>query len=417
MANWWAPWTWFGEGRSHGDNFIRNLHLTDGARRHGVIVTEHTALQLSSVLCAVRVIAEGVAQLPLKVYRDEVKDGQRSRVPAKEHPAYQVLHRRPNSWMTSFEWRELMTMHAVLLGSGFSIINRVDGKIDELIPVHPGAVETLFDPVTNTVRYRITIDGKQATYNRDEIFHLRGPSMDGVTSLPIVRLASEAIGLAQSLENAQSNLSLNGGRPSGILSLENGNLSPERRAEVAAAWKEQFGAGGKGGTAVLEAAWKYQAMTMTAVDQQHLESRRMQVEEMGRIFRVQPIMMMQSDKAATYASAEQMFLTHIIHTLGPWVDRWENALDRDLLDDEDVYAHLEMKGFMRGSATERSQYFSRALGSGGAPAWMTQNEVRGLEELDPLPGGDELFRPTNTEPNPEQGETPAPASEDQDERA
>lgn len=398
MANWWAPWTWFGTGHSHGDNFIRNLQ--DGARRNGVIVTEHTALHLSSVLCAVRVIAEGCAQLPLKVYREEQVNGQAKRVPAKEHAAYNVLHRRPNAWMTSFEWRELMTMHAVLLGSGFSIINRVDGKVDELIPVHPAAVETLFDG--SDVRYRITYNGKQAVFPREDVFHLRGPSMDGVTALPIVKLAAEAIGLAQVLENSQLTLSENGGRPSGILSLEGEKLSPERRSEVAAAWREQFGAGGRGGTAVLEAAWKYQAMTMTAVDQQHLESRRMQVEEMGRIFRVQPIMMMQSDKAATYASAEQMFLTHIIHTLGPWVDRWENALDRDLLsDDENVYAHLEMKGFMRGSATERSQYFARALGAGGAPGWMTQNEVRALEEFDPVAGGDELFRPTNSEPNPE----------------
>jgi HK97 family phage portal protein len=412
MANWWAPWTWFGEGRSHGDNFIRNVDLNTISKRHGVIVNEHTALHLTAVLCAVRVISEGIAQLPMKVYRQVEENGQTKRQIARDHPAFNVLHRRPNAWMTSFEWRELMTMHAVLLGDGYSIINRVNGKVDELIPVHPDYVTTEFDG--SNVRYRITSNGKQAVYKREEVFHLRGPSMDGVISLPIVRLAAEAIGLAQSLEQTQTDLAANGGRPSAILTYDSADkLSPERRAEVAQSWREKFGPGGQGGTAVLEKAWSYLPMGLNAVDSQHIESRKMQIEEIGRAFRVLPIMMMHSDKTATYASAEQMFLAHVIHTLGPWVERWEHAVDRDLLDaDEgqnDAYSHLEVNGLMRGSAKDRSEYFSRALGSGGSPAWLTQNEVRAREELDPVDGGDELFRP----PAPSPGQSEPGAEDDQ----
>lgn len=415
MATWWAPWTWFGEGQSHADNFIREPQFREGARRHGLEVNETTALRLSAVLCAVRVISEGCAQLPLKVLKEVEKDGQAIRQPAKRHAAYNVLHRRPNAWMTSFEWRELMTLHAVLLGSGFSIINRVGDKVDELIPVHPSAVQILFE--NNDVRYRISVAGKTAVYNRDEIFHLRGPSMDGVISLPIVRLAAEAIGLARSLEHQQTELQTNGGRPSGTLTSSGTSVSPEQRKALTDAWREKFGPGGPGGVAVLDGGWAFSAMSMSAVDAQHIESRRMQIEEIGRIFRVQPIMMMQSDKAATYASAEQMFLSHVVHTLGPWVERWENALDRDLLGDG-TYAHFQVNGLMRGAARDRAEYYSRALGSGGSPAWHTQNEVRALEDLDPLPGGDVLYRPPNTEqgqssePPTEEPEAPAPDSEE-----
>lgn len=390
MANWWAPWTWFGEGQSHGDNFIRNL--TDGTPNKLGRIDEHTALRLSAVLCAVRVISEGLAQIPLKVFREEEENGQTVRKPAKDHPAYNVLHRRPNAWMTSFEWRELMTMHAVLLGSGFSIINRVGDSIDELIPVHPAAVQILFE--NNDVRYRISVNGRQADFSRREVFHLRGPSMDGVTALPIVKLAARAIGLSQALEFQQTSLQENGGRPSGILTYSGGKIGKDEKDAVAEAWRNKFGPGGPGGVAVLEKAWEFHSMAMSAVDAQHIESRRMQIEEIGRVFRVQPIMMMQSDKAATYASAEQMFLAHIIHTLGPWVDRWENAIDRDLLGD-DTYAHFQVNGLMRGAARDRAEYYMRGLGSGGSPGWMTQNEVRGLEDMDPIPGGDVLFKPTN----------------------
>lgn len=390
MANWWAPWTWFGEGQSHSDNFIRNL--TDGTPNKLGRIDEHTALRLSAVLCAVRVISEGLAQIPLKVFREEEENGQTVRKPAKGHAAYNVLHRRPNAWMTSFEWRELMTMHAVLLGSGFSIINRVGGKIDELIPVHPAAVQILFQ--NNDVRYRIGINGRQADFSRDEVFHLRGPSMDGVTALPIVKLAARAIGLSQALEFQQTSLQENGGRPSGILSYAGGKIGKEEKKNVADAWREKFGPGGPGGVAVLEKEWGFHPMATNAVDAQHIESRRMQIEEIGRVFRVQPIMMMQSDKAATYASAEQMFLSHIVHTLGPWVERWENAIDRDLLDD-DTYSHFQINGLMRGAARDRAEYYTRALGQGGAPGWATQNEIRGWEDMDPSPGGDVLFKPTN----------------------
>lgn len=396
MAIWWQPWTWF-EGAEHSDNFIRNL-----TERGSVFekISEGEAIKVSAVLCAARVISEGVAQTPLKVYREEEVDGLISRKPATDHPAYMALHRRPNSWMTSFEWRELMTLHAVLRGNAFSIVNRVNGKVDELIPVDPAFVEVRHED--NAVTYRVTADGQAAEYNSDEIFHLRGPSLDGVHGLPIIRLASRAVGLARNIEHSQAQLARNGHRPSGILSIES-EFTPERKKEIADAWKSKFGPDGEGGTAVLDGGWKYDAMTMKSTDAQTIENRRFQIEEIGRLFRVFPLMMMQSDKTATFASAEQFFLAHVVHTLMPWFERWEHSLDRVLLPEPEVYAHFVVNGLMRGAAQDRAEYYAKSLGAGGTPAWHTQNEIRGFEDEDPLPGGDILFAGSQN-----QGQTDAP---------
>lgn len=383
MAIWWQPWTWR-QGAEHSDNFIRNL--TDDANVFSRL-TESQAVQVSAVLCAARVIAEGVAQTPLKVYREIEQEGLVLRRPATDHPAYTALHRQPNSWMTSFEWRELMTLHAVLRGNAFSIVNRVNGRVDELIPVDPSCVEMRHDGAKAT--YVVNHNNLSAEYESDEIFHLRGPSLDGVHGLPIVQMASRAIGLARDIEHSQAQIAKNGQRPSGILSTET-QLNVDRKRQVGEAWRSKFGPDGEGGTAVLDGGWKYEQLTMTSTDAQAIENRRFQIEEIGRLFRVFPLMMMQADKAATFASSEQFFLAHVVHTLMPWFERWEHSLDRVMLPEPDVYAHFVVNGLMRGAAKDRAEYYAKSLGSGGSPAWHTQNEIRSFEDQDPLPGGDIL---------------------------
>lgn len=390
MATWWKPWTWV-PGSSHADNFVRNITLQEGTPRLGLPTTPEAAVQVTAVLCAVRVIAEGMAQMPLKLYREREVDGRTKREVAKDHPLHQRLHRRPNSWMTSFQWREMMTMHAVLGGNGYSVISRVGGHLDELIPVDPACVQIGFD--RGEIRYRIVIDGRTMEYAKRDIFHLRGPSLDGKVGLNILRLAREAVGLTNSLEHAQTRLQQNGGRPSGILTYsDGGTLSPEAKQALRESWNEKFGPGGEGGVAVLDNGWSYSSITMSAVDAQLIETRRFQIDEIGRAFRVWPLMLMQADKTATFASSEQFFLAHVIHTLGPWIERWENTLDCDLIDDPDLYAHFQVNGLMRGAAKDRGEFYAKALGAGGAPGWATQNEIRGWEDLDPKDGGDELFR-------------------------
>lgn len=392
MGFWTNLLSRWGPRASDGDNFIRSLPeaYRNLFTRSGVSLTPDTALQLAAVLCAVRVIAEGVAQVPLKVIREEERDGKTYRKPATDDPVYMILHRRPNSWQTSFEWREQMTMHAVLCGNAYSVIGRVNGKVDELIPVHPDQMDVKFE--RGTLSYRATIEGRQIDLDAKDVFHLRGPTMDGVRGLPIVSLARSVLGLSLDLEESQANLQRTGGRPSGILANKGTALSPEKKSELREEWQKKFGPGGEGGIAVLDGGWEFAAMMMTAVDAQHIENRRFQIEEIGRTFRVLPLMLMHADKTATFASTEQFFIAHVVHTLDPWIQRWEHALDRDLLDDPSTYAHFLLQGLMRGAAADRAEYYTKALGSGGAPAWHTQNEIRAMEDRDPIEGGDELFR-------------------------
>ena len=372
--------------------------IIDGpVARSGVSVSETTALQVAAALCAGRVLAEGVAQLPLKVYRESGAGNRVIKEAARDHWAWNLLRRQPNDWMTSFEFREALTLHAVFTGNGYAIVNRgaATGRVVEVLPVLPNMVRVEQDAdygLTYTVRDRHGVIGR---FQREQMLHLRGPSWDAVTGLNVVHLAREAIGLSVSLQATQADLQAKGGRPPGILSNET-PLSDEARKRLKAAWDARYGPNGEGGVAVLDGAWKFISLAMTGVDAQHIENRRFQIEEIARAFRVFPQMLMQADKTSTYASAEQFFLAHVIHSLDPWLVRWEGVFLRDVLRGaDDIIAEFARTGLLRGASKDRGEYFAKALGAGGSPAWMTPNEVRALENLNPVDGGDELPRPIN----------------------
>jgi len=368
--------------------------------KSGASVSHQSALEVPAVLSCVRVISEGVAQVPFKVYR-QVGD---KIMPAAEHPLYRVLHRKPNGWMTSFELRETMTIHCVMTGDAYAFINRVRGEVRELIPFPPGAVNCK-QKDDYSLEYQITApSGKTMTVPQEAVWHWRGPSWDAVSGLDVVKMAREAIGLAMSAEESQARMQKNGAAISGTYSVE-GTLNAEQYKAMRAWLDKEFdGAANMGKTKLLDRNAKFHPQSMTGIDAQLLETRKHQIEEVCRAFRVMPIMAGYSDKAATYASAEQMFLAHVVHTLSPWYERIEQSAECHLLTDKEVaegyFVKFNAAGLMRGSHKDRSEYFAKALGAGGSPAWMTQDEVRALEELNPM-GGDAamLPKPTNVPGN------------------
>jgi HK97 family phage portal protein len=290
-----------------------------------------------------------------------------------------------------------MLMHAVLCGNAFVFINRVRGRPAELIPLEPGrvSVERQRDM---TLSYRATFeDGTSVLLGSRDIWHLRGPSWNSWMGLEAIKYAREAIGLAIVTEEAHSRLHAQGVRPSGTYTVD-GTLTTDQHRNLTK-WIEQHYAGAANGgrPLVLDRNAKWTPLSMTGVDAQHLETRKHQVEEICRAMRVIPLMVGYADKTATYASAEQMFISHVVHTITPWATRFEQSAEVALLDpEEDVDIRLDLKGLMRGAAKDRAEYFAKALGAGGSPAWMTQNEVRGEDGLDWLEGGDELPRPTTS---------------------
>jgi HK97 family phage portal protein len=349
--------------------------------KSGNTINATTALQVSTVLAICRVLADGVSQVPLKLFRDK-SDG-RGADPATDHPLYRALYRRPNPWQTSFRFRQSMMFHLVLCGNFFAFKNTVSGQIRELISLMPGNVEVKQNRDLS-LTYKVRDEsGQTRDFPQEAILHLRGPSWNSWMGMEAVKLAREAIGLSMAIESDQSNLYKNGLRTSGTYSVE-GKLTPSQYTDLRK-YIAEHQAKDDGGPLILDMAAKYLQQTMSGVDAQTLESRRFQVEDTCRPFRVMPIMVGHADKATTYASAEQMFLAHVVHGLNPWYEMLQQDFDVQLLSEEDqaagLYTKFIVNALMRGTAEVRAKYYQAMLGSVNIKGWGSQNEVRALEEM------------------------------------
>lgn len=383
--------------------------------RSGVPVNWKTALDVSTVLACVRVIANGVSQVPFHLVQEV--NGRRNVV---YDDLGMLLYRRPNPWQTSYEFRETIMFHILLTGNAFVFVNRVgsERKVIELIPIEPGRVSVKQKP-DYSLEYRVSADANQSsqTFGSDAIWHLRGPSWNTWLGLDAVKLAREAIGLTVSLEQGQAEFQKNGAQTSGVMSMTQ-KLSPDR-FEFLSKWLDKHLPGGDrfGKPLIIDDAAKYTSMIMSAVDQQLIETRKFQIEEICREFGVMPIMVGYSDKAATYASAEQMFIAHAVHTLDPWYQRVQQSADVNLLSErqraEGYYTKLRENALMRGAAKDRAEYYSKGLGAGGGKGWLTPNDVRGFEDMDLSndPEADELPQPIVKQSASDNPENPAPAEE------
>ena len=365
-----------------------------GASKSGQSVTVGNALKVATVLACVRVISEGIAQVPFTLYQANGRE----RLPARAHPLYDILRVRPNAITTSFSWRETIAIHAALTGNGFAFINRdIFGNVGELINIEPGNVtinraETLTQPPTYTIRGK---GGSERTFPAESIFHLSGPSWDGVSGMEVVKLAREAIGLTMATEEAHARLHSNGAKPGGLLSVE-GTLKDDQFKSLRKWIDDNYtGSANAWKTMILDRSAKFINTAMTGVDAQHIETRRLQIEEICRIFRVMPIMVCSQDKSSTFAGAEQNFLAHVVHTLQPWYERIEQAVDVQLLSDKEraagYYSKLEESGLLRGALKDTAEYIYKLVGIGV----LTRNEGREMLDKNPLPGMDEPLTPIN----------------------
>lgn len=376
--------------------------------KSGVAVTWQTALQADTALACARVIAEGLAQVPFKIHRS--KPGGGSEV-AYDHDLYELLHSAPNDFQTSYDWRESTGLHLVFAGNAYASKVRVGGRIVELLPWEPSAVTPVYK--NGGVRYNIRLEGgKEENVGPEDMLHLRGPSWNGWHGLDGVKLLKEAIGLSIATERHGARLFANGAQPGGLLTTDSASMNEEQRKALRASWQETHGGADNAfKTAILWGGLKWSSMAQHNDQAQFLETRAFQVESVCRGFRVLPVMVGHADKAATYASVEQMILAHVVHTMGPWYTRIEQAINKQLLTEDDRknghYTKFNIAGLLRGDHKSRAEYFSKALGSGGAPAWMTQDEVRDYEELNPM-GGTAAELPIATNVG---GPAPAPSGE------
>lgn len=369
--------------------------LFSPAAKSGQSVNVTTALQVTAILACCRVMGEGIAQSPCRLLKPR-PNGRGSDV-AVEHPLHRKLHRRPNGWQTAFEFWETVVLHLALLKNAYVFISRGAGdRILELIILDPlkvtpkrGADLKLFYDVTGD-------DGLIRRFDQTLIWHLRGLSWNGWSGLETIKLAREAIGLSLALEEAHARLHANGVQPSGVYSVEGGLTEPQH-AQLTGWLKKHASGENRGAPLVLDRAAKWLSQQMTGVDAQHVETRNLQIGEACRAMGVMPIMIGLADKTATYASAEQMFLAHEVHTLAPLAARIEQSAEAALLTEVEADQGYAVKFYLQ--ALRRGDYKGRQEGlqiqrRNGV---INANEWRDLEDMNPREdaGGDQYIVEAN----------------------
>ena len=365
----------------------------------GKLVNPEAALRASAVFACIRVLSETVASIPLKLYKRRSDGGKEIAV---NHYLYSLLHDSPHPNLTSYEFREMAVAHLNLRGN-FYAIKEYDssGILSGLIPLNPAKMKVMGDEFS--VLYEYTWEGKKAqVFSADEIWHVKGLSTDGLVGHSPVSLARESIGLYLATEEHGARLFSNGARPGGALE-HPGKLKPETAERLRNQWEAAHaGSANAHKVAILEEGLKWQAIGMNAEDSQFIEARNFQVEDIARIFRVPSVLIGHPDKNSTYASAEQFFLSFVVHTIRPWVTRLEQSINHHLLNEKErkkYFAEFQMDGLLRGDI--KSRYEAYAIGRQNK--WLSANEIRTLENMNPIEGGD-IYENPNTSTNDENKE-------------
>jgi HK97 family phage portal protein len=348
----------------------------------GIRIDEETALKLSTVWCCKLLLSETIAALPLVVYR---RLGDEGRERARNNPLYEILHDRPNDTQTPAEFREMMTGHMLMNGNAFAkIVSGPRGFVDQLQPVEPGKVQ-VEKLVNGRLRYRITEDnGQQNNYTQEEVFHLRGPSKDGVVGLGVVAHARESFGLGMAAERYGSRFFRNDSRPGGVLESPN-RLRPDAARRLKSGWEAAHAGGNQHRVAVLEEGVTWKQIGIAPDQAQFLQTREFQAEDVCRWFRVPPHMVGLTSKATSWGSGiEQMSMGFVTYTLLPWLTRWQQAISRDLILAPDRYfVEFVLEALLRGDIGTRYNAYATAKQWG----WMNSDEIRAKENMNPLPDG------------------------------
>lgn len=384
----------------------------------GEHVNWKSALGLTTALRCGLVIADGVSTVPCKIMRKDPETGRREE--ATDHPLYDVLGYEANGWMDPLELLQTTALHTVFTGDAVCFINKVRKRIVELIPFEPGSVRIEQKDDYRLVYHVTAKDGSVEEFPQEVIWHMRGPSWNAWMGLDATKLAREALGLAMATQNAHARRFGNGIQTTGAYSVEGELKEPQYNRLRAYIEQNHVGARNSGKPFILDKGAKWLPIDLSGVDAQHVETRKLQIEEVCRAYGVNPIMVFHSDKAATYASAEQMFLSHAVHTIRPWHRRFEKSMRRALLTKEEVKAGYYIKFFdtelLRGAAKDRAEYYWKRFQMG-----MSPNKIAELEDEDGFEGGDIHLVPANMmtvenakDARPAQNGQAAPASVEDD---
>ena len=363
-----------------------------GGSTSGKAVTERSAMQMTAVYSCVRVLAEAVAGLPLNLYRYTGDGGKEKAI---NHPLYLLLHDEPNPEMSSFVFRETLMTHLLLWGNAYAqIIRNGKGEVVALYPLMPNKM-TVDRDERGQLYYSYQRSNDEAVRSKDQtvilrpsnVLHIPGLGFDGLVGYSPIAMAKNAIGMAIACEEYGAKFFANGAAPGGVLEHPGTIKDPQRVRE---SWQSTFGGSGNANKiAVLEEGMKYTPIGISPEQAQFLETRKFQINEIARIFRVPPHMVGDLEKSS-FSNIEQQSLEFVKYTLEPWVIRWEQSIQRTLLSQEEkahYFVKFNLEGLLRGDYQSRMNGYATARQNG----WMSANDIRELENLDRIPaeeGGD-----------------------------
>ena len=363
-----------------------------GGSAAGKRVNERSAMQMTAVYSCVRILAEAVAGLPLHLYRYK-EDGSKEK--ALTHPLYLLLHDEPNPEMSSFVFRETLMTHLLLWGNAYAqIIRNGRGEVIALYPLMPDRMAVdrdvngqLYYEYTTSADDAPTVKGSIVRLKPSDVLHIPGLGFDGLVGYSPIAMAKNAIGLAIATEEYGSKFFANGAQPSGVLEHPGTIKDPQR---IRDSWMSQFGGSANSNKiAVLEEGLKYTPISISPEQAQFLETRKFQINEIARIFRVPPHMVGDLEKSS-FSNIEQQSLEFVKYTLEPWLVRWEQSIQRTLFSAEEkktYFVRFNVEGLLRGDYASRMNGYAVGRQNG----WMSANDIRELENLDRIPaeeGGD-----------------------------
>lgn len=370
------------------DLISKNLGLSTA----GISVTPEKAMRQATFYACVKVISESVSQLPLILYRK----GENGRERAASHPLYDLLKSKPNSFQTASDFWQFIAACLSIRGVAYAHIVRAGDRVVELNPLPVDSVEETWQPGNIRV-YRVSLaNGNMIDLPSSDVFCVKGMTLDGKTPVSPVGYMRNALGLTLAAEDFGSRFFGNNARPAGILETDQ-SLKAETVEALKKGWTESHGGENMHKLAILHGGLKFKPLTMSAEDSQFLETRQFQRSEICSIFRVPPHMIGDTEKSSSWGTGiEQLTMGFIKYTLGPWLVRIEQTVERDLLtqrDRKDYYTEFLTENMLRGDLKSRNEAYKAALGGTQHPGYMTPNEVRQLENKPPLPGGDRLYSP------------------------
>ncbi len=351
-----------------------------GHTTSGKTVNERTAMQTSAVYACVRILAETIASLPLHTYTVTVNGKEK----ALDHPLYYLLHNQPNPEMTSFVFRETLMGHLLLWGNAYAqIIRDGSGKVLSLYPLMPDQM-TVDRTKTGEIFYTYSKDGVQYPLRNDEVLHIPGLGFDGLIGYSPIAMAKNAIGMAIAVEEYGAKFFANGASPGGVLEHPGILKDPTKVRE---SWNSLFqGSANSNRVAVLEEGMSFKSITIPPEQSQFLQSRKFQIEEICRIFRIPPHLVADLEKA-TFSNIEHQAISFVVHTIRPWLVRIEQSMMKVLFSETEkktYFVSFAVDGLLRGDYASRMQGYSVGIQNG----FLSPNDVRSFENMNTIPFGD-----------------------------